>query len=171
MINKEGTMKKTVISIMFALLLLPAAARAQQQGSIELKSLSQVDVTEINANGKKEVKRVDAAKAKVVPGDVVIFTTIYTNIGKQPAEKVVITNPMPEHMDYVDQSAEGKGTKIDFSVDKGKSYGAPDTLLVTDAQGKKRKAGPADYTGIKWTLGKPLPPGSTGSVSFKAKVQ
>jgi uncharacterized repeat protein (TIGR01451 family) len=163
-------MKKIVAGIAVALL-LSITAWAQQKESIELRSTAEVDVVSTNAKGEKEVKRVDVAKAKVVPGYVVIFTTIYANVGKKPAEKVVITNPMPEHMDYVDQSAEGKGTKIDFSVDKGKSYGTPDTLTVIDAQGKKRKAVPADYTGIKWTLDKPLPPGGTGSVSFRAKVQ
>jgi uncharacterized repeat protein (TIGR01451 family) len=171
--DKEGTMKKRgiVLGIMLALMLLPAAARAQQQGSIELKSIAEVEVTETNAKGVKEVKRVEVGKAAVVPGDVVVFTTSYTNTGKKPADKVVITNPVPEHMDYVDQSAEGKGTKIEFSVDKAKSYGTPDKLTVTDAQGKTRKAGPTDYTHIRWTLVKPLPPGGTGSVSFRAKVR
>jgi uncharacterized repeat protein (TIGR01451 family) len=164
-------MKRTAISIALVVLLLPAAARAQQQGSIELKSIAEVEVTETNAKGVKEVKRVDAAKSKVVPGDVVIFTTTYTNIGKQPADKVMITNPVPEHMDYLDKSAEGKGAKIDFSVDKGKNYGTPDKLMVTDAQGKTRKAGPADYTTIRWIMVKPVPPGGTGSVSFRARLQ
>jgi uncharacterized repeat protein (TIGR01451 family) len=170
MIEKEKTMKRTVIVIAFALLLLPAAARAQQ-GSIQLKSVAEVEVTETNAKGVNVVKRVDAAKGKVVPGDVVIFTTMYTNIGKQPADKVMVTNPVPEHMNYLDKSAEGKGTKIDFSVDKAKTYGTPDKLMVTDAQGKTRKAGPADYTTIRWIVVKPVPPGGTGSVSFRAKLQ
>ena len=164
-------MKRTAVIVMMALLLLPAAARAQQKGSIDLKSVAEVMVTETNAKGQKEVKRVEVSKAKVVPGDTVIFTTTYTNTGKQPADKVVITNPMPEHMDYIDQSAEGKGAKIEFSVDKGKTYGTPDKLMVTDAQGKARKAGPKDYTTIRWTLVKSVPPGGTGSVSFRARVQ
>jgi hypothetical protein len=74
-------------------------------------------------------------------------------------------------MSYVDQSAEGKGMKIDFSADKGKGYGDPDKLVITDAQGMKRKAGPADYTHIRWTLTKPLPAGGSGSVSFRARLQ
>ena len=164
-------MKKTAVIMMMALLLLPAAARAQQKGTIDLKSIAEVMVTETNAKGQKEVKRVEVAKAKVLPGDEVIFTTTYTNTGKQPADKVVITNPMPEHMDYVDQSAEGKGPTIEFSVDKGKTYGTPDKLMITDAQGKTRKAGPKDYTTIRWTLVKSVPPGGTGSVSFRARVQ
>jgi uncharacterized repeat protein (TIGR01451 family) len=163
-------MSKTTISIMLALLLLSAAAWAQQKSPIELKSLAEVDVTTTNAKGEKEVKRVEAAKATVVPGDVVIFTNQYANTGDKPATDVVIRNAVPEHMIYVDGSAEGKGTRIEFSVDKGKTYGAPDKLTVTDAKGAKRKAAAQDYNNIRWTVEK-LPPGAKGSVSFRAKVK
>jgi uncharacterized repeat protein (TIGR01451 family) len=164
------SMSKTTISIMLALLLLPAAAWAQQKSPIELKSLAEVDVTVTNAKGEKEVARVEASKATVVPGDVVIFTNQYANTGDKPATDVVIKNAVPEHMIFVDGSAEGKGTRIEFSVDKGKTYGAPDKLTVTNAQGATRKAAAQDYTNIRWTVEK-LPPGARGSVSFRAKVK
>jgi uncharacterized repeat protein (TIGR01451 family) len=164
-------MKKTVLGILCALLLLPVAALAQQQGSIELKSTAQAEVVETNKKGEKQVKRVEVSKAKVVPGDVVVFTTTYKNVGKQPADKVTIMNPVPEHMLYVDQSAEGKGMKIEFSVDKGKSYGSPNTLMVIDALGNKQQATILDYTNIRWIAVKPLAPGGKGTVSFKAKLK
>lgn len=169
----KRTMGRTVVGILCAFLLLPMAAWAQQQGSIQLKSVAEAEVTVKGANGEKQVKRMDVAKTKVkvLPGDVVVFTTTYKNVGKQPAEKVEITNPVPEHMLYVDRSAAGKGMKIDFSVDKGKSYGSPDTLMVIDAQGNKQKAAAADYTNIRWIATKPLAPGAKGSVSFKAKLK
>ena len=163
-------MKKIIAGIAVALL-ISVTAWAQQKESIELISKAEVDVVSKNAKGEKEVARVDVAKAKVVPGDTVYFTTAYTNIGKQPADKVVITNPVPEHMVYVDKSAEGKGTKIEFSVDGGKSYAAHDKLMITYAQGKKRTATGADYTHIKWTVSKPVTPGAKGRVSFKAKLK
>jgi len=37
-------------------------------------------------------------------------------------------NPVPENMTYIDKSAEGKGARIDYSVDGGKTYGAADKL-------------------------------------------
>jgi uncharacterized repeat protein (TIGR01451 family) len=159
------------LGMMMIVLLLPLAAGAQEKGNIELKSISEVEVATKSVAGKKEVKRVDTGKATVVPGDTVVFTTTYRNIGAKPAENVVITNPVPEHTTYVDKSAEGKGTAIDFSTDGGKSYAAPDKLTVKDAQGKTRKAGAADYTHIRWTLNKSLAPGGMGSVSFKAKIK
>src|SRR5512139_193203 len=87
------------------LLLAPATLPAQQKGGIELATVAEVEVTGKNAQGEKEVKRMEAAMAKVVPGEVVIFTTRYANKGKEPANNVTIMNPVPEHMTYVDKSA------------------------------------------------------------------
>ena len=163
-------MKKTTILILLALVLLPGMTRAQQ-GTIDLKTNTEKEITETNAKGEKVVTRFEVGKSKVVPGDVLVYTTTYKNNGGKPAENIVITNPVPKHMNYVDKSAEGKGMKIDFSADHGKTYGAPETLFITEGQGKKRQATAEDYTDIRWSLLKPLPSGGTGSVSFKAKLQ
>lgn len=162
---------KKVVIVFSMIFLLSFQANAADKGTVELRSTAEVEVTVKNDKGEKEVKRIDAAKADVVPGDVVIFTTYFTNNDKKPASDVVINNPMPEHMLYVDGSAEGAGTKIEFSVDKGKSFGTQDKLKTKGADGKERPAGPSDYTSIRWTLTGPLAPGGKGSVSFRAKVK
>lgn len=167
----KGIMKGMMLTAVAVGLLVPVLAVAQQKAAIELKTVSEVEVTATNAKGEKEVKRVEAAKVNVTPGDTVIFTTSYSSNVKKPAENVAITNPVPEHMTYVDKSAEGAGTRIEFSIDGGKSYNTPDKLIVTVSPGKTRPAFAADYTHIKWTLTRPLQPGGKGSVSFKAKVK
>ena len=153
-----------------AALLLPAAARAQQKGAVELKSVAEVEITTTNAKGEKEVKRIEASQANVAPGDTVIFTVFFVNNGSKPATDIAVKNPVPEHMVYVDTTAEGKGTKIDFSVDKGKTFGSPDKLKVKTPDKKERPATAADYTVVRWIVEK-LPPGGKGSVSFRAKVK
>ena len=163
-------MRSVMVLSIAILLLLQASAPAQQKGSIVLTSVSEVEVVKLNAEGKKEVKRVDAAKAAVVPGDTVIFTVSYANTDTKPADRVLVINPVPEHVIYMDKSAEGKGTTIEFSVDGGKTYASPGKLTVTSA-GKQRPAIAADYTHIRWTLSKPLAPGGKGSVSFKAQIK
>lgn len=164
-------MKKKVLTVLSMLLLLAFQAMAAAKGAVDLKSLAEVEVTVKNEKGEAEVKRVEAAKANVAPGDVVIFTNYYANNGKEPASNIVINNPIPDHMLYIDGSAEGVGAKIEFSSDKGKSFGAPDKLLTKGTGGMERPARPADYTHIRWTLSKPVPPGGKGSVSFRAKVK
>ena len=164
-------MKKIALLIMVVILLIPGRTRAQQQSTVELKSSAEVEVTETNEKGEKVVQRVEVGKSKILPGVILVYTTTYRNNGSKPAENIVITNPVPQHMNYVDKSAEGAGTKIDFSVDHGKTYGAPEILFVIDNQGNKQKATAADYTDIRWILLKSLPPGRGGSVSFKVKLQ
>lgn len=163
-------MTNKTLGFLLALLLLTTAAWAQQKSAIELTTVAEVEVTATNKEGKKEVKRVEASKANVPPGETVIFTNYYTNKGQDSATGVVITNPIPEHMLYLDKSAEGAGSRIDFSVDGGRTY-APASKLVIRAGGKERPAAVSDYTHIRWTLEKPLAKGGKGSVSFRAKVK
>lgn len=152
-------------------LLLLVALPALAAGEVNLKSTAEVDITIKNDKGEKEVLRVPAASSNIVPGDTVIFTTHYENQGIQPATDVVINNPMPEHMLYLDGSAEGKKTRIEFSIDKGKTFATADRLKIMDVDGKERLATAADYTHIRWTVEGALEKGAKGSVSFKAKVK
>lgn len=160
--------QRTLIIAGLSLLLATPALAA---GKMSLTSRAEIEVTQISPKGQKETKRLDAAKANVAPGDAVIFTTDYLNQGEQPATDVVITNPIPEHMLYLDDSAEGAGTRIVFSIDGGRSYAAPDQLVVKLADGKERPARGADYTHIRWILEGAVAPKGTGSVSFRAKVK
>jgi uncharacterized repeat protein (TIGR01451 family) len=141
-------------------------AQAQTKGHIKLTSKAWQEKQVFNQEGKKVLKRVPAAK--VMPGDKVIFTTTYENIGKEAAENAVITDPIPRHMVYVSNSAEGAGTHITFSVDGGKTYHILGNLFIFDAAGRQYPARPQDYTHIRWTFEKPLPSGVKGEVSFRA---
>ncbi len=82
-----------LLPLMILALASPAMALAQDKGTIELKSIAEVEIEDFNAEGQKVVKRVPAAK--VVPGSEVIYTNLYTNVGSEAAAKVVITNPIP----------------------------------------------------------------------------
>jgi uncharacterized repeat protein (TIGR01451 family) len=152
-----------------AVLVMATTTWAIAQGHIALTSVAEVEQQIFNEEGKKEVKRVPASK--VVPGSEVIFTSNYENISQEAAEKAVITNPIPEHMVYVKNSAQGRGAVITFSVDNGKSYNIPAKLFVFDAAGRKYPAQPKDYTHIQWTFQDPLAPGAKGSVSFRAILE
>ena len=159
------------VAIAVAVLLVPVLGWGQQKGGIELTTVAEVEETVQNEKGAKEVKRMEASKAKVSPGDVVFFTTTYVNAGKQPATNVVITNPVPEHMVYVDQSAGGKDAKIDFSIDGGKTYATADKLKITDKEGRVRPALGKDYTHVRWVVSASVAPGAKGTVGFRARVK
>lgn len=164
-------MKRAHIAVMIGLALFPLMAWGQHKGAIELTSVAEVEILQKNEKGKEELKRVEAATANVAPGDTVIFTVRYVNKGDKPAADVVINNPVPQHMAYVEKSAEGAGARIVFSIDGGKTYATADKLKVKGADGKDRIAMASEYTHIRWTLEKPVAKNGKGRVSFRAKVK
>src|SRR5512135_2756838 len=110
-----------------------ASAQDAEKGKVELKMAAEKEVAVTGADGSKTMERVPAEK--VIPGDLVIYTITYTNKGDKPAENLVVKNPIPEHMKYVDGSAAGENSVITYSVDKGKTYDVPEKLTVKDAKG------------------------------------
>jgi uncharacterized repeat protein (TIGR01451 family) len=172
-------MNRKTVSGLFFLVLFAAAVVAVQQivkadkstNPIQLKSVVEVELVVVNKKGEKEIVRKDVSKHSVVPGDTIVLTTQYTNTGTKPIPNLSVKNPVPQSTVYIAGSAEGKDAKIEFSVDRGKTYGLPDTLKIKLPDGKERKAVAADYTDVKWTLTKPVAGGAKGSVSFKVKLK
>lgn len=166
-------MKKILLTALLCILLLPVshATAAPEKGSIILTAINEVEVEVLNEEGEKIIKRVDAADAIVVPGDIVIYTIRYENISDKPVENVIISDPIPTATVYLFGSAEGADTDITFSVNGGESYDVPENLFVKDAEGKKVPAKPSDYTHIRWILQKAIAPGAKGDVTFKTIIK
>lgn len=171
------------LSLACLLAVCTTAAMAVEQASVGLSMKAEKEIIVTDDNGNKTTKRIGVAvldehgdkstrriEAAVIPGDEVIYTITYTNNSKDVATNVVITNPVPKHMNYEDGSAEGANTKIEFSVD-GRHFAAPDKLTVTTTDGKTRQARAEDYTHVRWTLAAPLATGKDGHVSYRAILQ
>ncbi len=155
--------------ILLALFLTSLVATAQEAGTIQIQTSADVEIIETDASGET-VTRLEPA-SKVVPGDIVIYTVSFSNTGSEPAENVVITNPVPRHMEYVDGTAFGPGADISFSIDGGQSWGTPGELVVTAADGSERPALASDYTDIRWILRNELQPGAQGFARFRTRLQ
>jgi uncharacterized repeat protein (TIGR01451 family) len=156
-------------SLVLSLLLLApwsAAAAAEGGKGIEIRTVAEV---ETKVDGTDQVKREPAKK--VPPGVAVIYTISAANTGAKPASDVVVTDPIPEHMDYVDGSATSEGARLSFSVDGGKTFAAKDKLQVRGKDGGTRAALSTDYTHIRWQFEKPLAPGESRAVEFRARVE
>ena len=156
------------INILSSILLL-ALTSGQVMAQITVTTVAEVEVTEINKQGETVVKRTKATR--VVPGTEVIYTITAKNTGNEPADKLVVTNPVPEQMVYVESSAFGAGTTITFSADGGKTFNTPAKLTVEDAAGVPRPATAEDYTNVRWTLQFSLQPGQEAPVWYRARVK
>jgi uncharacterized repeat protein (TIGR01451 family) len=156
------------LALAFALLAASDAV-AYAGNTLDLRVVAEVEVEVVNDDGEPEITRIDARR--VVPGDEVIYTISCENVGSERADGVLITNPIPDHMLYVRHTAGGDGTTVLFSVDGGRTYGAPGDLVVDDGTGAERRAVESDYTHIRWTLDEPLGPHEIKEVAFRAILE
>jgi uncharacterized repeat protein (TIGR01451 family) len=153
--------------LLLAVFGLTTAAVAQEQGHLNVKTVVQKEQVSISDEGERQVRLVEASA--VTPGDSVVYTITFSNISDAPAENVVITNPVPENLTYIQGSAFGPGTNIEFSVDGGQNYAVADSLRVPD-NGGTRDATAEDYTHLRWVMQSELPVGSQAVASFRAHL-
>ena len=174
--NKANVLMRNV----FVFLMLPVfamintgvlSAQNEEKPVLTLKMTVQKEV-KVKKNGKSTVEYAEADKTK--KGDILLFTVDYKNDGKTEAKDANIIDPVPAGTVYVLESANGKNSAISYSVDSGVNFQKPPVKIkVTKKDGKKElKPAPADrYTHIKWEFKKPIMPGQSGNVKFKAKVK
>lgn len=153
---------RTPLVLLFAAL-LPGQALAANQ--VALNNSVFVERVTTDATGKQRVL-LEEPKV-VVPGDRLVFVLDYRNAGAQPADKFVITNPMPSAVRFADA---GNAQSL-VSVDGGKQWGLLSALTVTMADGTRRAAQPADVTHVRWAFQKPIPVGGTGKLMFRGVVK
>jgi uncharacterized repeat protein (TIGR01451 family) len=153
---------------LMTLLLVSAMSHAQEKGCLELKTVAETEQEFVNEQGQKATRLVPAGK--VVPGSEVIWTITAKNVCEKPAENIVVANPVPEHMNYVANSAMGVGTDITYSLD-GTEFKAASELTTREADGSSRTARPDEYRAIRWTYKAPFAPGATAFVRYRATVK
>jgi uncharacterized repeat protein (TIGR01451 family) len=144
-----------------------ALAQTAERGCIELKTVAEIEESYIDERGNTATRLTPAAK--VVPGDEVVWTIVANNVCTTAAGDVAITNPVPEHMRYIGNSAFGPGANIEFSLD-GTAFAAPEALVVAEADGSRRQARAEEYSAIRWALPRPMGPSESLMVRYRATV-
>ena len=167
MINNQ-ILKKLIVASIASLMLSTSQLSAAQQGHLKVTSKVQKMVIVTKNDGNKAYEFMPATK--VLPGETVQYNTFYENVGNEAAENINIVNPIPTHLVYLPNSAQGKNTDIVFSVDGGKHYGKAGTLKVRGTDGKLYPAKPSDYTHIKWQYLGSLAPKTKQAVAFRARL-
>ncbi|MGR4892049.1 hypothetical protein ACIPPQ_13555 [Sphingopyxis sp. LARHCG72] len=143
--------------------LMPGQALAANQ--VALDNHVFVERVSTDAQGKQRIL-LEEPKV-VVPGDRLVFVLNYRNAGAQPADKFVITNPLPAAVRFADAG----DTRPQVSVDGGKQWGLLADLSVPMTDGTRRAAQAADVTHIRWAFQNPIPVGGTGKLMFRGVVK
>ena len=146
-------------------LLVGGAAHAQN--ALDVRTVVQKEQVEVGDDGETTTTLV--AAERVLPGDKVVYTITFTNAGDEPADNVVVTNPIDESLTYVEGSAFGASMRVEFSADGGQSFALRNDVTVTES-GAERAAEAEDFTHLRWTLEGSLDAGATGVARFAATV-
>lgn len=157
---------KTLMSVI--LITFAAVAVAQEQGHLDVQTTVQKEEVSVNEAGESQKRLVPAEV--VVPGETVFYTITFQNVSAEPADNVVITNPIAEDLMYVDGSAFGPGMDIQFSVDGGSTFAAANELTVVE-DGEVRDAIAADFTHVRWVMQNDLDVGAQGIARFAAVLE
>ncbi len=152
----------------FAALVLPVFAGAQQPGCIELSTQAQTEIVETAADGTQSRRLVDVAT--VVPGTEVVWSVRAKNVCEQPAGGVVIDSPVPAQMRYVPASASAGEFEVRYSLD-GTRYSRPEELQVREADGSLRPARPDEYRHVRYALRTALAPGEAVTAQYRTVVR
>ena len=162
----EKIMGKHLFAIAVAIALLLMSASAWSQGTLDVQTTVQKETVTVNDDGE-QVKTLVPAES-VIPGERVVYTITFRNTGDEPADDVVISNPISENLTYVPGSAFGPGMALQFSVD-GITFAAADELTVEE-DGESRPAKPEEYRHIRWVMQNDLVAGAQGTVRFSARL-
>lgn len=155
-----------------AVLVLSAGMAAAEDPEIVLTVEVKEEVSVPDEKGNVQVVHREVEMAD--PGDVLVYTLTYKNVGNVPAREAVVNDAVPEGTILLPGSVRGEKASVSFSVDGGKTYVPfPAKLQVASMHGAPvdKPAPPEAYTNIRWTSRSPLGPGETRTATFKVIVR
>ena len=129
----------------------------------------QREVIVTQQDGTEDIIREAATTA--LPGERIVYSLNYFNDAEQPAENIVLTMPIPVEITYMEGSAVSDDTKVQYSVDDGKTFAERGKLQVAEEDGSMRLAEANDITHIRWEVTEAVAPGARGVIEFKGLLK
>ena len=164
----KGEPLKAQLALGAALVAASTAAYAKPRLVVALQQAK--EVVENTPAGKKT--RMVATRS-ASPGDILEYELTYDNRGDEAAINAVLEDPIPRGTTFVANSANGSDAEVTFSSDGGKTFASAVKLTyeirLPNGSVERRVATPAEYTHIRWSV-KQVPPGGSGKVSFRVRV-
>jgi uncharacterized repeat protein (TIGR01451 family) len=144
---------------------LPAAQATGQGGTLETSIVAEkLLVPRGSSEGDDGGRWVPAQRLSA--GDEIHYTVRVSNPGKEAVTDVVVTKRLPFGVRYEPGSATGPGCTIQLSADGGRNFATPD---IPRGKSGSRKAATIEYTHVRWVMSRPLAPGATALLRFRAK--
>lgn len=155
-----------------ALLLLSAPAVAQEAPQPSALVVTADNLMSSDARHREMAERGGDA-GHLLPGDVVRYSLLFTNVTDVPVRDVVVKDPIPDGLDYLEDSAvaDREDVIVDYSIDGGQTYSQRPTIEVEiDGQRVERPAPAEMYTHVRWTIRGWVQPGAQVTAEFRARM-
>lgn len=161
-----GGSRKRAVLLVFGASLCSAAAF----GEVTLET--SVRKVETTLDGSGQVKRELLATDDVVPGEELRYSIRFTNESATPvdAERIVITNPIPEGTRYVAGSAGGDATAVAYSGDGDEFHSSETAISAAPGSGPAEADGDSHVHSLRWTYQRELGPGESSEVYFHVRM-
>ncbi len=147
----------------------PAVATVTGSGPLET-TITAETLHVLSRPGDQEL-RIFSPASRLSAGDEVHYTVRVRNPGDRPVTDIVVTKRLPFGVRYQTGSAAGPACDIQFSHDGGRTFHRPEPPARSNDTSRKtvaRTGTPSDYSHVRWILHKPLAPGATALLRFRA---
>ena len=165
------------VSLSLGVLIVRAQDAPAPKAAVQLRLAAEKQTVQKDEKGKLQVVwQALPAEASAQPGDVFRFVVNGENAAAEAVSGLVVTQPIPEGMEYVLQSTAADAKRkadVVYSIDGGKSFTANPTVKVALPRGgtELRPAPASAYTHVRWTLQKPLAAKSSVKLAYQARVR
>jgi uncharacterized repeat protein (TIGR01451 family) len=149
-------------------------AQSINQTEVELKLIAKQKQVQKDARGKEQVTWNELKQDTLVKkGTVLRFQVIGKNTSDRPAEKLVVTQPIPKGTIYSLNSAIKGDAELTYSIDEGKTFSENPMMLVTLPDGRTgMQPAPADtYSHLRWVFDRAIAPKSAVEMSYEVSVR
>lgn len=158
-------MRKGIITGLTLLALAqPASAQESEPQALQITA---TNVTAVEAGR-------EAPAGAALPGDVIEYRLVFTNVTDGTVSDVTFTDPIPEGLAFVMGSAtvDREDVAIDFSVNGGETWSAEPMIDVVEPDGRivRRPAPASAYTHVRWTVQGAVATGAQVTARFRAQV-
>jgi len=109
----------------------------------------------------------------LLPGDVVHYRLVFTNVNPAPVQRVEFKDPIPAGLRYVASSAKADrdDVLVEYSIDGGATFAAqPMIEVMEDGKPVQRPAPVERYTHVRWLVRGWVQPGAQVTAEFQAKL-
>ena len=170
--KKMKALRKMIYSLAAVTLFGNSAGLAQTADREQALVITATNLMAADAR-HREVAQNGGDAHTLLPGDVVLYRLVFTNVTGSQVRNVEFVDPLPAGLHYVGQSAtaDREDVLIEYSADQGKTFSQqPMVEEIVEGERRVKPATPDQYTHVRWRIEGLVQPGAQVTAEFRAQL-